>query len=74
MSLKHYAILLKALGLAIFLVPLFMKGMGHLATISQSMVIGLIVIGAILLIVGNVFEAKALRVDTPARSGKISKN
>jgi hypothetical protein len=74
MSLKHYAILLKAFGLAIFLVPLFMKGMGYIATISQSMVFGLIVIGAILLMAGNVFEAKALRADTPTRRGEISKN
>lgn len=61
MLLTHYAIMLKAVNLAIFLVPLFMRGMGYLATISQSTLFGLIVIAAILLIVGNVFEAKALR-------------
>ncbi|RSD28773.1 hypothetical protein [Mesobacillus subterraneus] len=61
MSQKHYAILLKALGLAVFLVPLFMKGMGYIATISAATMISLIVLGVILLIIGNVFEAKAMR-------------
>ncbi|WP_079508648.1 hypothetical protein [Mesobacillus jeotgali] len=60
MSLKVYAILLKALGLAIFLVPLFMKGMGYIATISPLVMFVLIAIGVVLLIVGNVCEAKAM--------------
>jgi hypothetical protein len=63
MSLKHFAILLKAFGLAIFLVPLFMKGMGYLTGISHGIVIVLMIIGVIMLIVGNLFEAKAMRAD-----------
>ncbi|MCM3666114.1 hypothetical protein M3204_16980 [Mesobacillus subterraneus] len=70
MSLKHSAILLKAFGLAIFLVPLFMKGMGYLAAISHGIVIVLMIIGVILLIIGNVFEAKAMRADAAAEKGK----
>jgi hypothetical protein len=61
MSLKVYAILLKTLGLAVFLVPMFMKGMGYIATISPAVMFTLIAIGVVLLIVGNVFEAKAMR-------------
>lgn len=61
MSLKVYAILLKTAGLAVFLVPMFMKGMGYIATISPTVMFTLIAIGVVLLIVGNVFEAKAMR-------------
>ena len=61
MSLKQYAILLKVAGLAVFLVPLFMVGMGNIIAIGYAEVIALIVIGAALLIVGNVFEAKGMR-------------
>jgi hypothetical protein len=61
MSLKVYAFLLKALGLAVFLVPMFMKGMGYIATISPSVMFSLIAIGVVLLIAGNVCEVKAMR-------------
>ncbi|WP_226641389.1 hypothetical protein [Mesobacillus subterraneus] len=61
MSLKVYAILFKTLGLAVFLVPMFMKGMGFIATISPAVMFSLIAIGVVLLIVGNVCEAKAMR-------------
>lgn len=61
MSLKVYAILLKTLGLAVFLVPMFMKGMGYIATISPVVMFSLIAIGVVLLIAGNIFEAKAMR-------------
>jgi hypothetical protein len=61
MSLKVYAILLKTAGLAVFLVPMFMKGMGYIATISPSVMFSLIAIGVVLLIIGNVFEAKSMR-------------
>ncbi|MGV2941338.1 hypothetical protein AB5I83_17175 [Mesobacillus sp. LC4] len=64
MSLKVYAILLKTLGLAVFLVPMFMKGMGFIATISPAVMFSLIAIGVVLLIVGNIFEAKAMRSGT----------
>jgi hypothetical protein len=67
MSLKVYAILLKALGLAVFLVPMFMKGMGYIATISPTVMFSLIAIGVVLLIVGNVFEAKAMRTGAYVR-------
>jgi hypothetical protein len=74
MSLKHYAILLKALGLAVFLVPLFMKGMGYFTAISHGIVIVLMIIGVIFLIVGNVFEANAMRADAAAKRGNKGKN
>ncbi|MCM3572532.1 hypothetical protein M3172_04980 [Mesobacillus subterraneus] len=61
MSLKVYAIILKTAGLAVFLVPMFMKGMGYIAAISPTVMFSLIAIGIVLLIVGNVFEAKAMR-------------
>ncbi|MBT2642489.1 hypothetical protein J7I80_09645 [Bacillus sp. ISL-41] len=61
MSLKVYAVILKTAGLAVFLVPMFMKGMGYIATISPIVMFSLIAIGVVLLIVGNVFEAKAMR-------------
>ena len=61
MSLKVYAIILKGAGLAVFLVPMFMKGMGFIATISPTVMFSLIAIGVILLIVGNILEAKAMR-------------
>lgn len=64
MSLNQYAILLKVAGLAVFLVPMFMVGMGNIIVIGYAEVIALIVIGAVLLIVGNVFEAKAMRAGT----------
>jgi hypothetical protein len=67
MTLKVYAILLKALGLAVFLVPMFMKGMGYIATISPTVMFSLIAIGVVLLIVGNVFEAKAMRTGAYVR-------
>lgn len=64
MSFKQYAILLKIAGLAVFLVPLFMIGMGDIITMGFAEVITMIVIGAALLVVGNVFEAKAMRAGT----------
>ncbi len=67
MSLKVYAILLKVLGLAVFLVPMFLKGMGYIATISPSVMFSLIAIGVVLLIVGNVCEAKAMRAGAYGR-------
>ena len=73
MSLKVYAILLKTLGLAVFLVPLFMKGMGYIATISPTVMFSLIAIGVVLLIVGNVFEAKAMRSGTYVRRRRFRK-
>lgn len=73
MSLKVYAILLKTLGLAVFLVPLFMKGMGYIATISPTVMFSLIAIGVVLLIVGNVFEAKGMRSGTYVRRRRFRK-
>ncbi len=61
MSLKVYAILFKILGLAAILVPIFLKGMGYIASISPSLMFGLIAIGAVLLTIGNVLEAKTAR-------------
>lgn len=60
--MKRYAILLKALGLAVLLGPLFMGGFGYISTIPQFGIILFITIGLILLMAGNVYEAKALRV------------
>jgi hypothetical protein len=62
LSLKRYAILLKALGLAVLLVPLFIGSFGYISTIPQFGIILFITIGLILLMAGNVYEAKALRV------------
>ncbi|WP_210367762.1 hypothetical protein [Bacillus sp. REN3] len=63
MSLKHYAVLLKFAGLIAFLVPLFLRGMDAHVGLSQTGVIIVISIGTVLLITGNVMEAKALRTD-----------
>ncbi|KIY21468.1 hypothetical protein [Mesobacillus subterraneus] len=61
MSLKNYAILLKILGPAVFLVPIFLKGMGYIKSISPAIMFSLIAIGVVLLIAGNICEAKAIR-------------
>lgn len=61
MSLKNYAILLKILGPAVFLVPIFLKGMGYIKTISPAIMFSLIAIGVVLLIAGNICEAKAMQ-------------
>lgn len=68
MSMKHYAILLKAAGLAVFLVPLFMRSMGYITAIPEFLLILLIAVGLVLVIAGNVYETKALRT----RKEKIS--
>lgn len=61
MSLKHSAVLLKASGLSLILVPLFMKGMGFIRILPQAGIYGVVGVGVAMLIVGMVFEAKALR-------------
>jgi hypothetical protein len=61
LSLKYCGILLKAAGLAFFLVPLFMKGLGYVSVLPHAGIITLMAIGVALLIVGNVCEAKILR-------------
>lgn len=61
MSLKHFAILVKFIGLAMILVPLFFKSMGDFEGLSQTWIITMIVIGAVFLLSGNVMEARARR-------------
>lgn len=61
MSLKHSAVLLKASGLSLILVPLFMKGMGLIRILPQAGINIVVGVGIVVLIVGVVFEAKAVR-------------
>ncbi len=58
---KMYYLGMKIIGLAVFLVPLFLKGQGILTELSKPTVIILIVIGAIILILGDVLERKYKR-------------
>jgi hypothetical protein len=61
LSLKHSAVLLKASGLSLILVPLFMKGMGFIRILPQAGINIVVGAGIVVLIVGVVFEAKAVR-------------
>lgn len=61
MPLKHIAVLLKASGLSLILVPLFMKGMGFIRILPKTGIYIMVGIGIIMLIVGMVCEIKAFR-------------
>ncbi|MEH7884266.1 hypothetical protein V7654_08065 [Bacillus sp. JJ1609] len=61
MSLKHFAVFLKASGLSLILVPLFMQGMGFIRILPKAGIYIMVGIGSIMLIVGMVGEVKALR-------------
>jgi hypothetical protein len=61
LSLKHSAVLLKASGLSLILVPLFMKGMGFIRILPQAGINIVVGVGIVILIVGMVFEARAVR-------------
>lgn len=61
MPLKHTAVLLKASGLSLILVPLFMLGMGFIRILPRTGIYIMVGIGIIMLIVGMVCEVKALR-------------
>jgi hypothetical protein len=68
LPLKHTAVLLKASGLSLILVPLFMLGMGFIRIIPKAGIYIMVGIGIIMLIVGMVCEVKALRAGVrPAR-------
>jgi len=61
LPLKHTAVLLKASGLSLILVPLFMLGMGFIRILPRTGIYIMVGIGIIMLIVGMVCEVKALR-------------
>lgn len=61
MALRHTAVFLKASGLSLILVPLFMKGMGFIRILPKAGIYILVGIGFIMLLVGMVYEVKALR-------------
>lgn len=68
MPLKHTAVLLKASGLSLILVPLFMQGMGLIRIIPKTGIYIMVGIGIVILIVGMACEVKAMRAGKrPAR-------
>lgn len=55
---RIYYLILKFIGLAVFLIPLFLKGQGAVTHLNKLTLIIFIIIGTVLLITGDILERK----------------